>query len=494
MKYQAKKIGEIQTTIQGMQYTVGIVQPGEPVVLERQPDHPHDPYAILVKNQLFEPVGYLPREMTFWMASLIDDGKIRVDAAAPNEVSSFYCSRHLGFPVVCSIYLTEKGKSILEINPSPMTDKEFLHDTIRSMYHYVKHHDDEDFLHELQQRIRSVSRRDLLPETYLLLSLIAAKTSMSSDEKRIRKIDSIRDYFNHYRLGEPIHHRNLTVYPLLNGSRRSLAQYDLISEALDAGTAEIEEASKAGRVHEVTVRNHGSKPVLIPEGQILVGAKQNRIINISVMIGAKQTTPIPVSCVERRRWQYSSDKFNHDCCAHPHLRHVKLKSVHRFRRQTGEARSDQAEVWEEVAHQLSEAHIHSQTESITDHYKTYEDSIREFNRHFKLPKRCYGVVVCTGQQVLAMDCFDSDATFTRCWEKLFQSYMIQALSQPVQLEKTPVPVAEEFLRKVREGFVLCEKPIGIGDEFMIEGDALTGTGVWYSDSICHMAAFTQIES
>ena len=42
--------------------------------------------------------------------------------------------------------------------------------------------------------------------------------------------------------------------------------------------------------------------VLLYDGEELVGAKQNRILNVTVLVGAGATLPIPVSCVEQGRW------------------------------------------------------------------------------------------------------------------------------------------------------------------------------------------------
>ena len=75
---------------------------------------------------------------------------------------------------------------------------------------------------------------------------------------------------------------------------------------------------------ELLVENPLDADVLLYDGEELVGAKQNRILNVSVLAGAHSKLTIPVSCVEQGRWQMRSAEFaaaRHT--AHPRLRRRK---------------------------------------------------------------------------------------------------------------------------------------------------------------------------
>ena len=76
-----------------------------------------------------------------------------------------------------------------------------------------------------------------------------------------------------------------------------------------------------GLVPELFVENPIDSSVLLYDGEELVGAKQNRILNVSVLVGAGAKLPIPVSCVEQGRWSRLSDKFG----AAPHISHSHLR-------------------------------------------------------------------------------------------------------------------------------------------------------------------------
>ena len=70
------------------------------------------------------------------------------------------------------------------------------------------------------------------------------------------------------------------------------------------------EVSEQGDVPNLLFENLGDRKVLLVDGDELVGAKQNRIINTTILLGGKSSTVIPVSCVEQGRWSYDSPRFD----------------------------------------------------------------------------------------------------------------------------------------------------------------------------------------
>jgi ARG and Rhodanese-Phosphatase-superfamily-associated Protein domain len=90
----------------------------------------------------------------------------------------------------------------------------------------------------------------------------------------------------------------LTMFPLIAREPRE-PHYATLSEAVAAGRARVTEISDAGSVPELRIVNDGDLPVLIIDGEELVGAKQNRIVNLTILVPAKTTLTIPVSCRSR---------------------------------------------------------------------------------------------------------------------------------------------------------------------------------------------------
>ena len=149
-------------------------------------------------------------------------------------------------------------------------------------------------------------------------------------------------------ISEPVSHGLLHIFPL-KGDTHPEQDISLLEGALQAGTLHIEEPHEAGSVPELRVVNEGSLRVLILEGDELIGAKQNRVVNSSVLVAGGSHLTLPVSCVERGRWSYRSRAFSPGTGS-PHLalRRLKTRSVHDSLRRGRGHRSDQRAVWREV--------------------------------------------------------------------------------------------------------------------------------------------------
>ena len=128
-------------------------------------------------------------------------------------------------------------------------------------------------------------------------------------------------------VGNPIRYQALAIFPLFSKGDGGV-DYLLSDEAIQAGSLTVEEVSEGGSVPYLLVTNKGDSRVLFLEGEELRGAKQNRVLNTSVLIAAHSKTPIPVSCVEQGRWRYRSRQFvSGDSHSSSKLRHYLKASV-----------------------------------------------------------------------------------------------------------------------------------------------------------------------
>ena len=110
-----------------------------------------------------------------------------------------------------------------------------------------------------------------------------------------------------FQIGEPVEHRGIVVAPLFP-TRDPVARYVTLDEALPRGLR-ITETDESGSVPELVAHNPLEADVLLYDGEELVGAKQNRILNVTVLAPAGKTIPIPVTCVEQGRWRWAGGDF-----------------------------------------------------------------------------------------------------------------------------------------------------------------------------------------
>src|SRR5208283_5187312 len=132
------------------------------------------------------------------------------------------------------------------------------------------------------------------------------------------------------------------------------------------------------------VENKGERRALFLEGEELRGAKQNRILNTSVLVPAQARLKIPVSCVEHGRWKRTSDYFTPSNNISPyHLRHGLKGSVARSLKAKLGHRSDQLQVWDEVRKQQNALAVKSGTAALADTYEKYEQQLAEGQKALK---------------------------------------------------------------------------------------------------------------
>ena len=159
----------------------------------------------------------------------------------------------------------------------------------------------------------------------------------------------ITDTLDGVTLSVPHFWANLVMFPLLAGDAAA-PDYLVLDEALRRQTARVTEISEGGSVPELAFENDNERSVLLLDGEELIGARQNRVLNSTVLVGGKRKLSIPVSCVEHGRWRYNSSEFaSADRALFAKARAKKMQRVSESLRESGSYRSDQGEVWDDIA-------------------------------------------------------------------------------------------------------------------------------------------------
>jgi hypothetical protein len=302
-------------------------------------------------------------------------------------------------------------------------------------------------------------------------------------------MDAIIAALDHLEIGMPITAANLTMYPLLM-PEESAPAYLTLDEALAAGLASVTEVSEAGSVPELLVKNLAKMPVLILDGEELVGAKQNRIVNLTILVAAEQTLHIPVSCVEAGRWVRRSREFASAGRAHyASGRARKLEQVSFAMRESGSRMADQGAVWQDIDEKASRLMAESPTGAAAAMYEGNRSTLDEFMETLEATPRQSGAVFTINGVVAGVDMFDSPATWRKSMRKLVQSYGLDALDHAGAPVSDAKPQPKRFLSTLKKATRERFPAIGLGEDVRISGSTIAGGGLVVDGKVIHLVAF-----
>jgi len=271
--------------------------------------------------------------------------------------------------------------------------------------------------------------------------------------------------FPEVRVGEPICCDGLAVFPLFAEPSGGV-DYALSDEAISEGSVIVEEVSESGSVPDLSVENKGDIRVLFLEGEELIGAKQNRILNTSVLVAARTKTNIPVSCVEQGRWGYRSRSFGSSGSHSPSkLRYALKASVSRSLKQQRGHRSDQGEVWEEVERQQSSLGAFSGTSAMSDTFIAHRQRVEDAQEKLQYVEGAIGAAVAVGGKVVSCDLFDKPATCQKVWKRLLSGAVLDALEAVAEEKQAEAADVERVLRGLNDLPWESADSVGEGEEY-----------------------------
>ena len=306
----------------------------------------------------------------------------------------------------------------------------------------------------------------------------------------------INQYVGGLKLGRRQSFKNLTVFALLSDYAADL-DYLTLDEALAKDLIEVKEVSHGGSVPELKVLNRSGRMVLILDGEELVGARQNRIVNTTILIAANTTTVIPVSCVEQGRWSYTSDKFSSEGrLMVSTLRARKADQVKSSLKNSDRFFSDQSDLWGGISKMAFDLNAESPGMAMSEIYRKNAPSIGKYVEHFDLTERQVGAVFMINGRVAGMDCFGKPETFEKVFKKLVESYALDAIDSLRESENQEAPGttkndAARFMEAAAGCRVETHRSVGLGTDCRLDTDASSGFALAHADRVLHLSLFAK---
>lgn len=291
---------------------------------------------------------------------------------------------------------------------------------------------------------------------------------------------------------------NLTMFPLLRPALAEGPVYLLLDEALGAGQADVTEVSEQGSVPELQFSNRADRDILLIDGEELIGAKQNRVLNLTILVGAGQQVKIPVSCVEAGRWIWRSKRFESGGRKlHAKARMDKMRGVSASMRESGQrARHDiQAAVWRSVEDKMAAFECQSATASLHDVYKVAENDLAQVRAKFKQQPAQVGAVFAVDGRLVGAELFDSADTLGKLLPKLVDSYAFDAFESrgdrdaPDTAEPPSLEEVKALLARIARAPQATYAAVAKGIDVRIDEPSLRAAALVEGERVVHLSAF-----
>ncbi len=275
----------------------------------------------------------------------------------------------------------------------------------------------------------------------------------------------------------------------LRWSADPACDYITLDEGLTHGTVKVTEVNTAGSVPDLVVVNDSDMALFVLAGEQLVGAKQNRVLNTSLIVAPRTSLKVPVSCVEAGRWGYARPDFKSTgTSSHSRLRREMMKQVSASYRSSGQARANQGQVWAEVSDKLAFMKSPSASAALEQAFEDHRARLEEFVARARVSGDCHGVLFACNGQVMGLDLFDQPATLAKLLPKLVRSYAIDALENG-ETRTVPEDEVAAWLSRTPALEVERFKSPGLGDDLRLHAEEICGAGLVVEPGPVHLSLF-----
>jgi len=255
-------------------------------------------------------------------------------------------------------------------------------------------------------------------------------------------------------------------------------------EAAEAGLIEVGELDPP-QASFLAIANLAKVPILLVEGEMLVGGDQNRTMNVTVLCPPQARTIVPVSCVEAGRWG-ARRMAAASRLAPGSLRAAKIANLEPRTNDVSSRRSDQHQVWDEVERQSLLHGVNSETSALDDVQEEFEDRIAaQLDQVEPVPGQV-GVICTMGDQVVGMDLFDKPSTLKKYLRGIIAGHALDAPAPASGPDS--IRAIERFLAQVETTARDAGRGVGLGEEILLHGSVI-GIGLSYNERLVHLAAF-----
>ena len=281
---------------------------------------------------------------------------------------------------------------------------------------------------------------------------------------------------------KPQVHENLAIIPLK--TEKSYIDILTLKKGFELGLAEVKECDNS-QVNTLIVKNKAVTPLILIDGEEVVGGDQNRIVNATILIDAKSEMGIPVSCTEKGRWAYKSEFKQSNYIANYNTRRAKEYASRKHHHY-------QDVIWSSINDLENENAFASPTSAMEESYENLKIDHNKIIKEFEIVPGQNGVLIIVDGEIKGFELFLNSEIYKEFHEKILKSYLIDS-----KIENKTFTIntdaAQTVINNALNSTFEKKKNNGVEEAFEFENDEGLGTLYTYKDQIIHLSYFKKLD-
>jgi hypothetical protein len=263
----------------------------------------------------------------------------------------------------------------------------------------------------------------------------------------------------------------------------------LVDEVIASGNFSIVEID-GGLVPTLRCWNGVQNPVLIPDGTVLRGGKQDRLVVSTIVVEPGNTVELPVNCAEAGRFhQRGRSDFEPAKMLYRAKSRASSKfAVSRTLAASNSYSGDQSGTWDAIGATLKGLGINSASDSYCVGAERVEHTITRLMEGLWPIENQVGGVFLAHNRILGAEMFVGSTLFKSAFPNVVGSFAFDVLSGP-ELKDVNMDAAMAWWQAILTSQSTQYASPGAGDDIRVSTNSVVASGLFWKGCMVHFSAF-----